>query len=245
MRIFCFPFAGGNPHIFLDWTKYLTVRCEAGIIQLPGRGNLLFETPCRRIGPLIEDLSKAIEPLTDKPFAFFGHSMGAIVAFELAARQRRKLKPLPKMLFVSGCVAPHIYVKERPLHQLPDGDLIEELKRLGGTPSELLENAELMELVLPALRADCEMLYFYRYQPDEPFKFPIAAFGGDEDDNVGPLQLEAWRAQTSGDFSLKIFSGDHFFLLSQTLPLLETINEKLSVFSKENISTQKFSCPNK
>ncbi len=239
IRFFCFPFAGGSPYIFRNWLEFLPVWSEVGSIQLPGRGGRLFETPYRRIENLIEDLSEAMMPFIDKPFACFGHSMGALLIFELARFWRINSIKMPEIIFVSGCVAPQVYEKEKPIHKLPDNDLIGELNRLGGTPQELLENAELMQLVLPALRADFEMLHFYSHKPEPAFNFPIAAFGGDSDKDVDFARLQAWREQTTNDFSMEIFSGDHFFLLSQTLPLLEKINEKLKVRLGKAVSAQK------
>lgn len=229
MRFFCFPFAGGSPHIFRDWFEFMPAWSEVGIIRLPGRGGRLFETPYQRIEALIEDLSEAMMSFIDKPFACFGHSIGALLVFELVRFWRRNSIKMPEIIFVSGCVAPQVYEKEKPIHKLPDNDLIEELNRLGGTPQELLENAELMQLVLPALRADFEMLHFYSHKLEPAFDFPIVAFGGDSDKDVDFDRLQAWEKQTTGNFSMEIFSGDHFFLLSQTLPLLEKINEKLKV----------------
>ncbi len=240
IRFFCFPFAGGGPHIFGEWSKYLPTWSEVGIIQLPGHGKRLFEPPFKRIEPLIESLSAALIPFQDKPFACFGHSMGAILVFELARFWRKNAMKTPQIIFVSGCAAPHVYKVEKPVYNLPDSDLISELKLLGGTPLELLEDSEMMQLLLPTLRADFELMHHYRYQPEEPFEFPIVAFGGDSDQSVDGVHLKAWCEQTNTEFSIKIFGGDHFFILSQTLPLLEKINKELVDFFDPSGNRQSF-----
>lgn len=227
LRLFCFSYAGGSPHIFRHWTEKIPSWVEVCTIQLPGRGNRIFETPYMRISPLISDLAEQLESFDDKPFACFGHSMGALLAFEWIRALRRSKRNLPEIMLFSGCIAPQIYDKEKPLYALPDDELTVELEKLGGTPTELLENAELMELVLPTLRADFELLHFYEYAPEPPFDVPFAVFGGDEDKDVGFDRLEAWREQTKSDFSIEIFAGNHFYLHESEDDLLKVINKNL------------------
>ncbi len=228
LRLFCFSYAGGTPHIFRNWAERLPSWVEVCAIQLPGRGNRIFEKPYTHITPLINDLADHLEMYDDKLFACFGHSMGALLAFEWLRTLRRLKRNLPELMFFSGCVAPQIYDKEKPLYGLPDEELITELEKLGGTPSELLENAELMELVLPTLRADFELLHFYRYAPEPQFDLPFAAFGGKDDKDVDLNRLKAWHEQTKGDFSIEIFAGNHFYLHESEDELLEVINKDLS-----------------
>lgn len=240
-RLFCFPFAGGSPAVFRNWTQKLPINCELSIVQLAGRGSRIFEEPIQNIETLIEQLESALEPFTKIPFVFFGHSMGAILLFELVRSFRKKGKPMPKAMIVSGCVAPQSYRKERKLHELPHDELIAELKNLGGTPPELLENSELMEIILPIIRADFKLLYDYSYSAEEPFAVPIIAFGGDLDKDVPIDNLEEWKHQTTADFRCKIFSGDHFFLLGKEDDFVCEISRFISqLFSnKVAISTAK------
>jgi medium-chain acyl-[acyl-carrier-protein] hydrolase len=184
-----------------------------------------MERPFTQLSPLVEALAQALVPLLDKPFAFFGHSLGALVSFELARRIRRQYGVHPVRLFVSAGRAPQIPHRTRPIHTLPDKDLLVELRRLNGMPSELLDHEELMEIMLPVLRADFAVYETYVYLTEPPLDCPISAFGGLQDLRVKDSDLEAWRAQTSASFSLRMFPGDHFFL-KQPL-LLQTLSQEL------------------
>lgn len=238
IRLFCFPYAGGSPHIFRDWAEQLPDWIELCTIQLPGRGSRIFETAYTRIKPLIKELAEQLKPFDDKPFSCFGHSMGALLAFEWTRFLRKTNRKLPEIMFFSGCVAPQIYDKEKPIYALPNDELITELENLGGTPPELLENSELMELVLPPLRADFELLHFYEYAPEPAFDFPIAAFGGETDKDVDFNRLAAWREQTKNNFSIEIFAGNHFYLHESQPDLLKKINRNLIKSCSKNGSAQ-------
>jgi len=225
LRLFCFPYAGAGALIFRAWSDGLPADVEVCPVQLPGRGTRLMERPFTQLSPLVEALAQALVPLLDKPFAFFGHSLGALVSFELARRIRRQYGVHPVRLFVSAGRAPQIPHRTRPIHTLPDKDLLVELRRLNGMPSELLDHEELMEIMLPVLRADFAVYETYVYLTEPPLDCPISAFGGLQDLRVKDSDLEAWRAQTSASFSLRMFPGDHFFL-KQPL-LLQTLSQEL------------------
>ena len=212
LRLFCFPYAGAGAVIFRTWSDDLPGDVEVCPVQLPGRGTRLMEPPFTQLPPLVEALAEALVPLLDKPFAFFGHSLGALVSFELARRLRSQYGVHPARLFVSASRAPQVPHRGPPAHTLPEKDFLAELQRLNGTPSELLEHEELMEIMLPLLRADFAVYETYVYSTELPLNCPISAFGGLQDRNVNNSDLEAWRAQTSGSFSLRMFPGDHFFL---------------------------------
>lgn len=139
IRLFCFPFAGAGSLIFHAWPDHLPAEVEVCPVQLPGRGTRLKEPPFTRLPPLVEALAQALIPLLDKPFAFFGHSLGALISFELARRIRRESGLLPVRLFVSACDAPEIPHRGRAVHDLPKAELLTELRRLNGTPGELLD----------------------------------------------------------------------------------------------------------
>ena len=227
MRLFCFPYAGGGVHVFRAWADNLPKTVEVCPIQLPGRGARMMDAPYTRMAPLVYAAAEAMLPHLDKPFAFFGHSMGALVSFEVARWLRRQTGPEPIRLFVSGCFAPDI-PDPYPLHKLPDAELLEGLRRLNGLPQEALENAELMSLLLPTLRADCMVTETYTYTDESPLNCPISAFGGLQDHLVGRTHLEAWRQQTTAFFSLRMFPGDHFFLHSAQRLLLLILSRELS-----------------
>jgi medium-chain acyl-[acyl-carrier-protein] hydrolase len=227
MRLFCFPYAGGGVHAFRAWADNLPKTVEVCPVQLPGRGARMMEAPFTQMLPLVQAAAEALLPHLDKPFAFFGHSMGALVSFEVARWLRKQGAPEPIHLFVSGCFAPDI-PDPYPLHNLPDPELLEGLRRLNGMPQEALENAELMRLLLPTLRADCTVTETYTYTHEPPLNCPISAFGGLQDHLVGRTHLEAWRQQTTAFFSLRMFPGDHFFLHSAQPLLLRILSRELS-----------------
>jgi medium-chain acyl-[acyl-carrier-protein] hydrolase len=212
LRLFCFPYAGAGALIFHKWSDALPREVEVCPIQLPGRGARLTEPPFTKLSCLIEALVRALDPLLDKPFAFFGHSLGALIGFELAREIRRQYGVHPVRLFASAGSAPQIPHRTPPIHTLPDNEFLAELRRLNGTPRELLDHEELMEVMLPILRADFALYETYLYSTEPLLNCPISAFGGLLDRRVNESDLEAWRSQTSASFSLRMFPGDHFFL---------------------------------
>lgn len=212
LRLFCFPYAGAGALIFRTWSDALPADVDVCPVQLPGRGTRLMERPFTNLSTLVEALAPALVPLLDRPFAFFGHSLGALVGFELARQVRRQYGVHPVRLFISACRAPQIPQRGPPIHTLPEKEFLAELRRLNGTPSELLNHQELMEIMLPLLRADFALFETYVYSTEPPLSCPISAFGGLQDHRVRDTDLEAWRTQTSGFFSSQMFPGDHFFL---------------------------------
>ncbi len=186
-----------------------------------------MERPFTQLEPLVPTLASALLPYLDKPFAFFGHSMGGLVSFELARLLRREYGLSPVHLFVSAHRAPQVPDPDAPIHALPNPEFLQELRRYNGTPEAVLENAELMQLLLPTLRADFAVVETYAYTPEQPLDCPITAFGGLDDREVSSNELEAWREQTKASFVLKMFPGDHFFLDSAKPLLLQSLSQKL------------------
>jgi medium-chain acyl-[acyl-carrier-protein] hydrolase len=228
LRLFCFHYAGGGSLIFRNWSDYLSSNIELCAIELPGRGRRLCETPYTELKALVTALSLVIHSYLDKPFAFFGHSMGGLVSFELARQLRREYHLSPQCLFVSGCRAPQIPDPDPPIHQLSDSEFIEELRRFNGTPEAILQNQELMELLLPSLRADFTILETYTYQSSPPLDCKIIAFSGVEDREVSQTEMQAWQQQTNANFYLHTLPGDHFFLHSHQLTLLQLLNQEIT-----------------
>ncbi len=212
LRLFCFPYAGAGASIFRSWSDGLPTDVELCPIQLPGRETRLLEPPYARLSPLVEAVAEALTPLLDRPFAFFGHSLGTLIAFELARRLRELYSVSPVRLIVSAGAAPQLSHRGRPVHNLPEKEFFAELRRLNGTPLELLNHAELMEIMLPLLRADFAVYETYQYSAAPALECPISAFGGLQDARVTRADLAAWSAQTNDAFSLQMFPGDHFFL---------------------------------
>ena len=212
LRLFCFPYAGGGAAIYRLWPQNLPSEVEVCVTHLPGRGTRLREPAFTSLDVLVDAAAEAIAPSLDKPFAFFGHSMGAMISFELARRLRDQGQPQPAHLFVSGRQAPQLPNLDPISHNLPEEELHRELLRLNGTPREVLEHPELMELMLPLLRADFSVVETYNYRPGIPLDCSLTVFGGLRDKEVSREQLEAWREQTVGEFALRMLPGDHFFL---------------------------------
>ncbi|MBD2772638.1 thioesterase II family protein [Iningainema tapete] len=227
MRLFCFPYAGGSSLIFRTWSNSLPKNVEVCPIELPGRGKQMKLAPLSRLEPLLGFLEDAIVPYLDKPFAFFGHSMGALISFELARLLRKKYHIEPVHMFVSGRRAPQIPNPDPPIHTLPELEFIEKLCRFNGTPQAVLENAELMQLLIPILRADFAVLETYVYNAEPAFDCPITAFGGLQDSEASRDEIEGWEKQTNATFSLQMFPGDHFFLNSAQSLLLQALAQKL------------------
>lgn len=223
LRLFCFPYAGGGARVFQSWAAALPPFIEVCAVQLPGHEKRLREAPLRNLRQLVAALSQVLQAYADKPFVFFGHSMGAKLCFELARCLRCEHKLGPAQLFVSGCRAPHLPRDEAPTYNLPEPEFIEKLRRLNGTPREVLEHPEMMQLVAPILRADFEVVETYDYAPEPPLSCPITAIGGLQDDEVAREQLEAWRSHTSAAFVLRMLPGDHFFLHAQQAALLRVL----------------------
>ena len=227
LRLFCFPYAGTGASIFRTWPDGLPADVEVCPVQFPGRGTRLMETPFTQLSHLVQALAQALVPLLDKPFAFFGHSMGALVGFELARQLRRQSGVQPVRLFVSAARAPQIPHRDRPIHALPEGEFLAELRRLNGIPEKVLEEAELMQIMLPVLRADFAVYETYVYSTEPPLHCPISTFGGLQDQRVSRGDLEAWRNQTNGSFSLRMFPGDHFFWRTTQPLLLQVLSQDL------------------
>jgi medium-chain acyl-[acyl-carrier-protein] hydrolase len=212
MRLFLFPFAGGNANSFLPWQELLGPGLELRVAQLPGRGVRLFDPPLADMDELVARLTRAVTGLADRPFAFFGHSLGALVAFEVARQLRRAGRPAPISLWVSGAESPRTRLVRRQLHTLADAELIAALVDYNGTPAEMLQDQELMQLVLPGLRADFALNERYLYRPEPPLDLPIHLLLGDQDPHVEADRAAGWSFESSRPVRRHLFRGDHFFL---------------------------------
>lgn len=226
-RLFCFPYAAGSAAVFRNWAKSLPDGIEVMAVQFPGRENRLGESGFTRMGDLIQALETVLTPLFDRPFAFFGHSLGALIAFELARSLQRRESIMPQLLIVSGSRAPQLPNRDPWVHELPDAELIREINRLSGTPSAILDEPELMELLLPLLRADFALYETYRYTDGPPLSSGIRAFWGENDQDVSLAETEGWREQTRGDFELRCFQGNHFFIHSSEEAVLDALSQIL------------------
>jgi len=226
-KMFCFPYAGGTAYMFKKWGEMLPSTVQVIPVELPGRGARLQEPAFISLPALIEELTGLIRPLLNKQFFFYGHSMGATIAFELARALRRKYGCEPEALFVGGRRAPQVASGEPVTYHLPKSEFIEDLIKLDGTPKEVIENDELMEMMIPLLRADFQLIQTYEYTPDTPLRCPISVYGGLQDCHVPRDLLLPWKEQTKSRFSLHMLPGDHFFLRSSQAQLLRSIAREL------------------
>jgi len=212
VRLFCFPFAGGGSSVFSTWKGQLD-NVDIKAVQLPGRESRFRDTPISDFNVLMPLLIEAIEGYLDKPFVFFGHSLGGLIAFELARHLRDRSLALPEHLIISGKQALGVTPRRKPICNLPDEEFIIELEKYAGTPKEILASKELMQLLLPMLRADVTLFDLYKKRdPQPPLSCPITVLGADDDPFVATEDLPGWKSQTSSDFDLRILSGDHFLL---------------------------------
>ncbi|GAA0799441.1 thioesterase II family protein [Spirilliplanes yamanashiensis] len=212
VRLFCFPFAGGGSRLYQPWRAALAEHADVRPVVLPGRETRIGERPHQRIEPLVEDLVAGLRPQLGDRYALFGHSLGALVAYEVARRLAELGEPPPQVLAVSGRRAPHLALHPPVLHTMTDADFAAAVMRLGGTPDKLLRNPRLLAHFLPVLRADYEVNETYRARRQPPLDCPVVGYAGDADPLATGTQVGAWRDTTTGPFRQRVFPGGHFFL---------------------------------
>ncbi|MEW6742823.1 MAG: alpha/beta fold hydrolase [Planctomycetota bacterium] len=227
LRLFCFPCAGRGSTMYRQWIGGMPPGVEVCPVQLPGRETRCGEPPYRRVQPLVADAALALQPFLDRPFAVFGHSMGGLVAFEFVRHVRRAYGLEPVLLVVSGEPAPHLAGGSPPRYNLPDEEFLAHIKSLNGTPAEALASRELMEFMLPVIKADFEVCDCYQYLSDAPLDCRVAAYGGADDPESPREQLAAWRDHAARDFVLRTFPGNHFYLDSCRESLLQALAQDL------------------
>lgn len=227
LRLFCFPFAGGGASAYRAWGARLPATVEVCAVQLPGRENRIADPPFKHLETLLAATATALLPYLDKPFVFFGHSMGALISFELTRLLRRRYGLQPLHLLVSGRRAPRLPDPRPSIHDLPDALFKEEIIRLDGTAPEIFAAEELARIFMPLLRADLSICENYVYADEAPLNLPITVFGGTHDTGARPDHLEAWRESTTQDCAVHLFPGGHFYLRAEQDALLEKINSIL------------------
>lgn len=233
MRLYCFSYAGGSAASYYPWQAKLAPAIEVCAIQLPGRGARFTEPPLRSLAVLVEVLAHVIDGDDGLPFAFFGHSLGGLVAFELARYCQRRGRAMPERLFVSGSTAPRSRALSRRLHELNDADLIAALRQYNGAPAEVLDEPELMALMLPTVRADFAMAADYEYRAGERLAIPLSVYGGDRDPHVRYEDLGRWQDETNEPITMHCFPGDHFFIQSAHEAVLAQLQIELAQLVEE------------
>ncbi|MEU8547599.1 alpha/beta fold hydrolase [Streptomyces roseoverticillatus] len=227
LRLVCLPYSGGRASVFKGLAAELSGDVEVCAVEFPGHGRRLAEAPMTSLGPLVGQLTDVIAEWVRPPFVLLGYSVGALIGFETAHEFARRGRTGPEALFVAAARAPHLRSPRPPLHELSRAELIEGLHRLAGRHNELLDNEELVDVMLPMLRADLGLDETYHHQPGSPLGCPIAAFGGKEDRTVPQPALEAWREHTTGGFSATTLPGGHFFLDSSQRLFAEAVTAGL------------------
>ena len=228
LGLFCFPHAGGNAWAFRGWAAAMPEEIEVCAVQLPGHGHRIREAALHDFEVLLSQLADAVAPELDRPYAFFGHSLGALLAFELARRLRDRTGAEPRHLFVSGCNAPHLPKESDDLSQGDDEAIIGKLQELNCTPPQVLQNRELMALMLPVLRADFAVYESYVYRASPPLRCPITVLAGSSDPRTSTEDLEAWQQQTTGLFAVQRFPGDHFFIVTEERSVVRAVVQGLA-----------------
>lgn len=224
LQLFCFPFAGGSAATYRPWLNHLHRDIELIAVQLPGRGSLLDAPPYDNMQELAAALCAQIKDHIDGPYIFFGHSLGSKIAFELACELQRQRCPLPRHFFASGAGAPFKPRRAAPIHTLPDAEFMRRVGALNGTPAKVLQNKELMQFMLPMLRADFKLVETYLGNRDCVLPTALTILGGDRDAAVAREDLLAWQEVFCGRIDVKIFAGGHFFINQYTAEIAASIN---------------------
>lgn len=232
LRLLCFSYAGGNTATYLPWQKDLHANVELAVIQLPGRGLRLSDTPFRTMNEMVQAIFIALNQLPPKATIFFGHSMGARVAYELTLMLFRSNLHLPIQVIASGSAAPNIRTLKEKIHSLPDKEFIEKIKSLGGTPEEIIKNTELMELILPSIRADFDIIENYFNENNIILPAQVTVFAG-RDDNLGRTELDGWFKFFEKKDDIHWINGDHFFVDKNRKEVLNKINLLLEITISE------------
>jgi medium-chain acyl-[acyl-carrier-protein] hydrolase len=227
VRLFVLPFVGGAAVAYFPWREAAWPHFDVCPIELPGRGARFREPPFRRMSAIVGEAADALTPHLSEPFALFGHSMGALVAYELAQALRRMGAPLPRALFASGRVAPHVVETRAPLREATDRELVRALRAFGGTPDAVFEHPELLDELLPVMRADFAACETYVHAPEAPLDNPVVVLTGRDDPLAPSAGVRAWRETTSGSFAFHEFAGGHFFLHAERAAVLAALRQAL------------------
>jgi surfactin synthase thioesterase subunit len=238
MRLLCLPYSGGSAMFYARWRRLLPSWIDVRPVEWPGRGARMDEPLATNPRALASQLAVELRAQLDAPYALFGHSLGALIAFELAHSLIDRGAPAPAILFASGAEAPAVRDGGKWRLPLSDEALLQELRNLQGTPDEALSNPELMRSALPVLRADFLMCGAYVYRPRHPLPCPVHVFGG-ADDETARESLQAWRQETSVSFTLDVLPGHHFFIHTQQAELIDLIGAALARKSGRSIGSDR------
>ena len=223
-QVFCLPHGGAGASAYQHWEAWVPDDVELVPVRLPGRERRFAEPPARRVAELVDALLEPLLARAGGRFALFGHSLGGLLAYELARATAKAGRP-PALLAVSGCPAPHLLPREGdPLvHTMPDEDLLAHVRALAGQATPGLDVPELARLIIPILRADYEVYETYRHRADDPTTVPTTVLAGAEDPEVTAAELAAWRELGTADPEIHVFPGGHFYLTEQPEKVVEIV----------------------
>lgn len=219
--LICLPYAGGSARVFADWVPYLPDWIEVRPLELPGRGVRFDEPPHTTMEPLVAELRDTVLSGPPRRYAVFGHSLGAMLGHELVRTLQQRGRPAER-LYVAGAGAPHVPCR-KPAYHLGKDEFWAHLVQLGGTPPEILANEELMELLLPVLRADFTLADTYQGMSGPDVACPVTAIAGEEDQDAPPADVAAWRRYAPRGFAFHVLPGGHFFIKTARTDLLGLI----------------------
>lgn len=228
LKLICFPYAGGDASVFSSWADKVHPAVEVLAIQAPGRSNRLSEPALRSIDQITESLCSELLPFLDRSYAVLGHSLGARIAYEFVHKTRLKGLRQPVYYIGSGSKAPHVPSREGIRYDLPDNEFIEAIKDLGGTPKAVIENKELMDLVLPTLKADFFLVDTYRAIQRLPLDIPASIFNGLKDYDLDEDFNAQWQTHFSEVLEFKTFDSGHFFINDMREEYLLALNNCLT-----------------
>ena len=228
LGIFCFYYAGGASTVYRPWINHISSNVDLIVVQLPGRENRFREALMTSMDLVIENLYSNFLSFYDKPCVFFGHSLGALIAFEFAKKLQDYSHFNLKHLIASGSRAPNTPIRREPIYALPDQELFAQIQKYNGIPQDLLNEKELlMDIMLPIIRADFTISDPYQCFSEVKLEVPITAFGGKDDDTFPVEGLLKWGLHTD-TFNNKLFEGDHFFIKSSFQEVIDSVNEILA-----------------
>jgi medium-chain acyl-[acyl-carrier-protein] hydrolase len=230
LRLFCFPYAGGGASIYRQWQTQMIDGIDVCPVQLPGREGRIEEPPCSDMRRLIKEMAYHLKAFFTAPFALFGHSMGGMIAYELARYLSNGPGAFPVHLFISASFPPHMLKQQSLVHRLPEAEFADMMERRGGMPKPILQNEEFRKLVLPILRADFALVENASHDNHGTLDIPFTVLSGDEDSSLSPETIDGWRGYTQGQFTRKLVPGDHFFINSARSAVIKTINATLSQY---------------
>jgi len=234
LRIVCFAYAGGSASVYRPWASLLPPDVELLAVQLPGREGRFVEPCLTRLDDVLDRLLPVLRPWLDRPFVLFGHSLGALLAFETARALRRARWPQPGRLIVSGRIPPQMPMTRRAFHDLPDAELLREVRRFNSASTSLLDDPGMASLALPILRGDFALHDTYSYREEPPLDIPFSVFGGVADDTTAVDKLKGWQVQSTRRITVNLFPGDHFFIESARNDVLSVLGQLLTALVEQS-----------